>query len=137
MRGEEGQRGAVRLGPLRFHTRHATRPLQRRDSTWPLVLLLLSLTRLSLRSSSRRRFFEWLETPGETRRLCTRRRGENDRLRLAHSWKRLPKRISKRRVLNHEGRRKRMTLDDDSVFFRSFVLLSSPFSFENGGGKRW
>lgn len=30
-----------------------------------------------------------------------------------------------------------MTLDDDSVFFRSFVLLSSPFSFENGGGKRW
>lgn len=23
-----------------------------------------------------------------------------------------------------------MTLDDDSVFFRSFVLLSSPFSFK-------
>lgn len=57
-------------------------------------------------------------TPGETRRLCA---GENDRLRLAHSWKRLPKRISERRALNPEGGRGKRIFAD-SMTILSFVI---------------
>lgn len=79
---------------------------------------------LLLRAEPGSRLCRVARTPGETRRLCT---GENDRLRLAHSWKRLPKRISKRRVLNREGKRVADDTFADSMtiprFFLSFFLF--------------